>query len=309
MDPPTLEKSQTVNRLRNLVESWPASLRPDGRLITAVDFAELVAPYHISPPSAPGSSREGMLLFFADCVVVLKKARESTMSARGLVAEIDKPSAAIMMAPVTAAAGGHKHTYDLTFSGWHLLGDTRFTMSDDGHSIWMASLRELKDAGAGRDRNQPATIRAFILKGAYEGKARKLTDEITKARVEGRFSEGERETDKWSYRSVNFAAADISLHTAIFEEGIDMLIPGRKEPAPIRIVVDHAKGTKGAPVGHYGIDIVANIGAISGGYKYRLEVDGLNDKVFVDEVVIEHILPTFAKRRTQSHLLLNFSRS
>jgi hypothetical protein len=296
LDPPTTDKSQVLNQLRNLVESWPSSLHPQGRLITAADFAELPAPYHDSLSADINVSREGMFLLFADCLVVLKKSPDCSLSARGLIAEVDKPSAAVMMASATAAAGGKKYEYELSFSGWHLLGDTRFSMSDDGRRVWMTSLHELKDAGTGRDRNMAATVRSFILKGAYEGKALKLTEEVAKAKVEGRFSEAERETDKWSFRSINLAAATISLHTAVFEEGIDTLIEGRKEPAPIRIVVDHEKGTKGAPVGHYGVDIVANVSVLGGGTKYRLEVDGLHDKVFVDEVVIEHVLPTFAKR-------------
>ena len=304
MDPPTDDKLHIVNRLRNLVESWPTTLRPRGRLVTAVDFTELGPPFHLDAPfTSAGFPRSGMLLFFADCVAVLKKSRDGAMSARGLVAEVDKPSAAVMIAPVTAAAGGQKYNYELQFSGWHVLGDTRFTMSADGRCIWMSSLYELKDAGMGRDRNQAATVRYFILKGAYEGKAVKLTDEITKARLEGRFSEAERESGGWSYRSVTLAAAEISLHTAVFEEGIDSLIDGRKEPAPIRIVVDHEKGTKGAPVGHYGVDIVANVKVIGGGIKYRVEVDGLNDKVFVDEIGAEHVLPIFAKRSKTYHLI------
>ena len=296
LDPPTTDKSQVVNQLRNLVESWPSSLHPQGRLVTAADFAELPAPYHDGPSADINVSREGMFLLFADCLVVLKKSPDCSLSARGLIAEVDKPSAAVMMASATAAAGGKKYDYELSFSGWHLLGDTRFSMSDDGRRFWMTSLHELKDAGTGRDRNMAATVRSFVLKGAYEGKALKLTEEVTKAKVEGRFSEAERESDKWSFRSINLAAATISLHTAVFEEGIDTLIEGRKEPAPIRIVVDHEKGTKGAPVGHYGVDIVANVSVLGGGTKYRLEVDGLHDKVFVDEVVIEHVMPTFAKR-------------
>ena len=294
LDPPETDKSQVVNRLRNLVELWPSSLHPQGRLITAVDFVELAAPFHIS---APPHFRDGVFLLFADCLVILRKNGDGSLSARGLTAEIEKPSAATMMASVTAAAGGQKHMYDLTFAGWHVLSDIRLSMSDDGRSIWMTSTNELKDVSTGRERNSPAaTVRAFVLQGGYEGKAIKLTEEITKARIEGRFSEKERETDKWCLRSVKLAAAGVNLHTAVFEEGIDRLVEGRKEPAPIRIVVDHDRGTKGAPVGHYGVEVVANITTMPGGMKYRLEVDGLNDKVFVDEVVAEHVLPTFVKR-------------
>lgn len=293
LDPPATDKSQIVNRLRNLVESWPSSLHPQGRLITAVDFAEISAPFLTST----SASREGVFLLFADCVVVLRKAVQCSLSARGLMAEVDKPSAAIMMASITANAGGQKKTYELIFSGWHVLGDTRFTMSDDGRIVSVVSLHELKDAGTGRDRTSPgATMRSFILQGAYDSKALKFTEEVTKARVEGRFAEAERETDKWSLRSTKLGAAEITLHTAVFEEGIDTLIEGRKEPAPVRVVVDHEKGTKGAPVGHYGVDIVANVNSLPGGLTFRLEVDGLHDRVFVDEVVAEHFLPTFAKR-------------
>jgi hypothetical protein len=296
LDPPATDKSQVVNRLRNLIDSWPSSLHPQGRLITAVDFVELPAPFHVGP-SATGSAREGMFLLFGDCIVLLRKAGECNLSARGLMAEVDKPSAATMMASVTAAAGGQKKIYELTFYGWHVLGDTRFTMSDDGRTLAMVSLHELKDPGTGRERTSPApTIRSFILQSAYEEKALKFTEEITKARVEGRFSETERETGKWGLRSIKLQAADVTLHTAIFQEGIDTLTEGRKEPASIRIVIDHEKGTKGAPVGHYGVDIVANVKLMGGGLKYRLEVSGLNEKVFVDEVVVEHLLPTFTKR-------------
>ncbi|TVY50618.1 Rho guanine nucleotide exchange factor gef2 [Lachnellula cervina] len=297
LDPPATDKSQVVNRLRNIIDSWPTALHPQGRLITAVDVLELPAPFHADPSNVSANAREGMLLLFADCVVLLKKVRECNLSARGVMAEIDKPSAASMMASVTAAAGGEKHIYELTFSGWHFLGDVRFTMSNDGRSIWMTSLRELKDPLTGRERTSPApTIRNFTLNTGYEGKALRLTEEITRARLEGRFPESERETDKWCLRSTKLHAAEISFHTAIFEEGIDKLVEGRKEPAPIRIVIDHEKGTKGAPVGHYGVEIVANVAVLGGGLKYRLEVDGLHDRVFVDEVVTEHFLPTFAKR-------------
>src|SRR3977135_3966475 len=119
LDPPESHTTQTVNRLRNIVESWPASFHPKGRLITAVDFLELPAPFHVTPPAASDVSREGMLLLFADSIVVLKKTRDCNLSARGLVAEVDRPSAAIMMASVTAAAGGQNLIYELSFAGWH----------------------------------------------------------------------------------------------------------------------------------------------------------------------------------------------
>lgn len=294
MDPPKTDKSQVVNRLKNLVESWPKTFHPQGRLITAVDFIELPAPFR---SVASTDSRPGLFLLFTDRAVILRKARESNLSARGLMAEIDRPSASAMMANMTAAAGGQKKTYDFVFSGWHVLSETRFTMSEDGRTVSMLSFHDLKDGGSGVEATlQTPTVRVFLLHGAYDGKALKFTEEIAKTRVEGRFSEAERETDKWSLRTIRLPGAEITLHTAVFEEGIDSLVKGRQDPAPIRIVIDHARGTKGAPLGHYGVDIVANITTLPGGFKYKLEVDGLNGRVFVDELVTEHCLPALVKR-------------
>ncbi|APA13238.1 hypothetical protein sscle_10g080080 [Sclerotinia sclerotiorum 1980 UF-70] len=298
LDPPATDKSQVVNRLRCLVDAWPSTLHPQGRLITAVDTIELPAPYHFctTPGHGAGSPKEGILLLFADCIVLLKKNKDCLQTARGVMAEIDKPSAQTMMASVTAAAGGQKHIFDLSFTGWHVLGDTKFTSSDDNRCIWLTSLHELRDANMGRNRNQAATVRNFVLQGAYEAKASRLGEELIKARLEGRFSEAERESDKWSLRSMK--PAGVCLYTAVFAEGVDNLIQGRREPAPVRLVVDHEKGTKGAPVGHYGVDIVANVTTLAGGEKYRLEIDGLNDRVYVDEVLPEYFMMTFAKRVT-----------
>ncbi|KAF7886072.1 hypothetical protein EAF00_010175 [Botryotinia globosa] len=298
LDPPAADKSQVVNRLRYLVDAWPSTLHPQGRLITAVDTIELPPPYHVevATGSSAGLAKEGILLLFADCIVLLKKNKDCLQTARGVMAEIDKPSAQTMMASVTAAAGGQKHLYDLSFTGWHVLGDTRVTSSDDNRCIWLTSLHELKDANMGRDRNQAATVRNFVLQGAYEAKASRLGEELIKARLEGRFSEAERETDRWSLRSIK--PAGIHIYCAIFAEGVDDLVQGRREPAPVRLVVDHERGTKGAPVGHYGVDIVANVTTLAGGEKYRLEVDGLNDRVYVDEVLPEYLMVTFAKRVT-----------
>jgi RhoGEF domain len=296
LDPPTADKSLVADRLRSLVEMWPSNLIPQGRLISATDFVELTAPYHVSGNSCRSSL--GILLLFTDSVVVLRKSKGCKLTARGIMAEADKPSAATIMAPVAAAAGGQKYVYELSFDKWHGLGEIRFTESSNGQVAWMFSQHLSRPGGLVRGQNQPFVTRhAFFLEGAYDGKASRWTEEVTKAKVEGRFSEAERETEKWCLRNVNLKENDLNLYTAVFEEGIDTLIEGRKEPAPVRIVVDHEKGTKGAPIGHYGIEIVANVKAsaeVSG--KYELEVAGLNNRVFIDAVDTTTFIPVFTKR-------------
>jgi hypothetical protein len=304
LDSPATDQTQIVSRLRNLVGSWPSNLIPEGRLISATDVIELSAPYNTTASFSPFSA--GILLLFADSVILLQKANGCTLSGRGIMAEVDKPSAASMMASVTAAAVGQKQFYELNFDGWYVLGETRFSEASGGRITWMTCPDELKDVPLGKDRTFSATnMRAFLLQGAYEGKASKWVEEITKARIEGRFSEAERESEKWCLRNMvltgNQSGNNLNVFTAVFEEGIDTLIPGRKEPAAIRIVIDHEKGTKGAPVGHYGVEIVANV---TGAEKFlsstcRLEIDGLNDKVFIDAVDSTTFMPVFAKRSKQ----------
>lgn len=295
LDPPASDGPQIVNRLRKLVEYWPITLLPEGRLISAIDVVEL------QPPFLPGpfaeSAKDGVFLLFAECIVLLKKTKDCSLSARGVLAEIDRPSAAAMMASVASTASGQRYEYELQFAGWHSLADTRYTTSSDGKIMWMISSHELRDMGFGQDRNASAvTIRSFILQGSYEGKGPKVTEEITRARIEGRFSETERESDKWCLRTTYAAIPAINLHTAVFEEGLDALIEGRKEPAPIRIVVDYGKGTKGAPVGHYGVEVIANVLVSEDGGKCRLEIEGLSGQVSTDVVAIKDCLSTVAKR-------------
>lgn len=297
LDSPTTDKSQVVNRLRTLVEFWPSSLFPQGRLISAVDFFELSAPYHVTGGFNPSSA--GMLLLFADSLVILQKARGSTLSARGVLAEVDKPSAAAVVTNITSAPAEQKPLYELSFEGSFALSDIRFTESRGGRVAWMTCPHESIDVLSATDRTSSATtMRAFILQGAYDGKVSRWTEEVVKAKIEGRFSEEERETEKWCLRNVKLNDSNLNVFAAVFEEGIDSLIKGRKEPAPIRVVVDRAKGTKGAPVGHYGVEIVSNItGAESlASSTCRLEMDGLNDKVFIDAVDATTFMPVFAKR-------------
>lgn len=295
LDPPSTDKSLLVNRLRTLVDQWPSNLLPQGRLITAVDFVELDAPYHVS--ANPANPNTGIFLLFADTIVVLRKSRGSTLSARGLVAEVDKPSAAQMMASFSAAAGGQRRVYELSLSAWHALSETRFTEGSDGRTIYMTSLHGQKD-GLVRDRQSTAAdVRAYLLLNAYDGKATRWTEEVTMARVEGRFSEEERERASWCLRHTRLSDHNMSIYAAVFEEGVDHLIEGRKEPAAIRVVVDHHKGTKGAPVGHYGVEIVINVksGSRDSG-SHKLEIAGLADSLSSDSVDLSIFMTVFAKR-------------
>ncbi|KAI1394005.1 uncharacterized protein F4822DRAFT_33422 [Hypoxylon trugodes] len=299
MDDPLTDKPHVNTRLRNMVESWPSDLEPHGRLIVAADFCEISAPYQIGTAAEPlQSDQAGIFLLFSDCVVIVRRAYGANTTARDLLREIDKPSPAGLLASMTNAAGG-PGSYELAFAGWHTLADVRFTESSDGRMVWMTSSNEMKGAHAGDFVTSTApTSRCFVLQESYEGKAARWNEDVVKARVEGRFAEKEREDPCWTLRSVKMPDTGLGLFVAVFQEGLDQLIEGRKEPAPIRIVVDQERGTKGAPVGHYGVEICSEVQ--TGTMKKVVVVTlGLHGKKATDEIALEDFLPTLARRVIQ----------
>ncbi|KAI0155029.1 hypothetical protein GGR57DRAFT_103640 [Xylariaceae sp. FL1272] len=296
MDDPMADKPHVSTRLRNMIESWPPDLDPQGRLITAADFIEIAAPYdNINVAETQSDDRGGLFLVFSDSIVLVKKMYGVKMTARDLLREIDKPSPAGLLASMTNAAGG-PGSYELAFAGWHELANIRFTESADGRMTWMTSGKEMNGAYASDFvSNIAVTSRCFMLLESYEGKSAKWTEDIVKARVENRFAEAEREDPCWTLRSVRMPDTGLGLFAAVFQEGIDQILEGRKEPAPIRIVVDHEKGTKGSPVGHYGVEICSDVKA-GDMTKIVMITVGLHGKKTTDEVAMDDFLPTLARR-------------
>ncbi|KAK3986548.1 hypothetical protein QBC44DRAFT_139147 [Cladorrhinum sp. PSN332] len=298
MDEPLPDKPHVSNRLRTMVECWPSDLVPQGRLILAVDFVELAAPYVDGSPDAIVPDRPGILLLFSDLIVILQKKTNSGITGRDFLKEIDKPSPAGLLVSMTNAAGG-QGTWEFAFTGWHNLADVRFTESQDGRLVWMTSTEEMKGANAGEYFTSKAiTSRCFLLREHYEGRAAKWSDDIVKARIEGRFSEKEREDPTWTLRSIKMQDTNFGLHAAVFQEGAHHLVEGRREPAPIRIVLDNEKGTKGAPVGHYGVEITVEVRC---GDMRRISMNtmGLNGKKYSDDIALEDFLPTVSRRIVQ----------
>ncbi|KAF3064073.1 putative rho guanyl nucleotide exchange factor protein [Daldinia childiae] len=301
MDDPLTDKPHINTRLRHMIESWPIDLEPLGRLIVAADFSEIPAPYQSGAATQlVPSDQAGIFLLFSDCVVIVRKVYGANTSARDLLREIDKPSPAGLLVSMTNAAGG-PGSYELAFAGWHSLADVRFTESSDGRMVWLTSLNEMKGANAGEFvTNTATTSRCFVLQELYEGKAAKWSEEVVKARVEGRFSEKEREDPCWTLRSIRMSDTGLGLFAAVFQEGLDQLIEGRKEPAPVRIVIDHEKGTKGAPVGHYGVEICSDVKTGTGSMRKVMVITiGLNGKKATDEIGLDDFLPTLARRVIQ----------
>jgi hypothetical protein len=137
--------------------------------------------------------------------------------------------------------------------------------------------------------------RVFQLQGAFQGKASKWSEEVAKARVEGRFSEAEREDPKWALRHVSCQDIPLSIYAAIFEEGPKSNIQGRRAPAPIRIVLDEMKGARAMRLGEQGVEIVVSIKLLQDG-EYKMDIKGLNHQAFPHFVTTADFMAVLSDR-------------
>ncbi|KAI9686233.1 MAG: hypothetical protein M1822_003889 [Bathelium mastoideum] len=229
-DDPSKSQSKILGRLHRLIPSWPKDFRPNGRLITAMDVVELAPPYHLVN-SRQGS---GIILLFSDYIVLLVKNSVSAMTARGLLAEIDKPDTP------TSTRGDRPCTpQNLEFLQHLEISLAHFTELEGGSTVQLLCP---KTPVANSENCAPTNLvaRAFYLTGGYENKAARWIEEVVRARVEGRYPENEREGPAWEVRSVYDNDRNTGLFTAILEDQQ----PRPKErgrPARIRVMVESLK--------------------------------------------------------------------
>ena len=205
----TTQGTRTIACLRNLIDQWPASLTPSSRLITAVDVHEVGPPY-----SEAISGQPGMLLLFPEFLIVLNKSEESALSARGLIAEVERPAAR-----VNTLANDRRRA--LIFSACFPIADLRTLESVNGRLIWLYVPGDYGPATSASQQQMRAgwaSTRGYVLHSPYDGKAARLTEEVCKARIEGRFPEAIRESDRWSLRTVNPSVDGLGLFAAILED-------------------------------------------------------------------------------------------
>ncbi|MCJ1397720.1 hypothetical protein MMC11_000916 [Xylographa trunciseda] len=232
--------NQTTERLRDIVTAWPPSLAPQGRLVTAVDVTELKAPYRTTTTAKDGQA--SLMLLFPDSFVVLRKASSNSLSARGLLAEVDRPSTkSTTLAP--DISDNPTNPKGLTFGFSFHLQETRFTECNGGRLISMACVRRSDYVDTSRftnNRKYYAITRVFALLGSYEGKAARWNEEVGRARIEQRFPETMRESDKWALRSISPSTEALGVLAAVFEN--DQLMEEgkcRSAHGRIKVLIDH----------------------------------------------------------------------
>ena len=279
---PTAQQIRVFDRLRKMAASWPASFNPQGRLITAIDFVELPPPYHgdLTGPSTV----TGILVLLTDALIILHKSSECTTNARGLLADLDNPK----------FAESYSGSTDLVFHQQLSLHEVFVTEHSYGNMLQLlAPCPPTSQSGRPRSRDQtPLGIRMFYLQGSYEGKAQRVVEELTKARVEGRFPEHEREGSKWEVRSL---LSDLSYFSSFSEETAGERVEGRKPPARVQILVEPNSFSRPIEVGDEGIELTISISALGDGF-FSMDSVGALGYAARDKLTSVEFLPVLTKR-------------
>jgi hypothetical protein len=292
---PTAKQARVFDRLRKMVSSWPSTFNPQGRLITAIDCVELSPPYHgeLSGPATVS----GIMVLFTDFLVLLQKSEDSTINARGLLTDLDKPN----------LPESYDGSAELFFHQHLSLCDVFLTEHSDGNILQLLSpVPPPSQHGRPRSReHQKLGIRMFYLQGTYENRGQRVVEELTKARVEGRFPEAERDSNQWEVRTL---PGDLSYFSSVSEETGGQHMEGRREPAKVQILVEGPNFSQPIQVGDNGIELTVTISILGDGL-FLLDTSGANGYGARDKLTSLEFLPVLTKRLTNYFQMRNSVRN
>lgn len=277
--------AQSLRRLEELVNGWPAKTFPEGRLITAVDFNEITSPYRLE--TQPSGHSAGIMLLFKNCLVLLAKPAESRATARGVLADIDNAASSTSDMSMSLPPSELQVVQVLEFHR------VRCMQSACGRILFIVPISAnstTSEISAGGD------LLALELASTYEGKASRLAEEISKARIEGRFPESEREGGKWTLRSPPTGApSNVGILACVCEDGQSPAL-NQVQASPIRVVFDTTKATGAQMLKSSNLEVIVSISPPTGD-QYRLDIDSVIGSASTDLVTVESFVPTLSRRR------------
>jgi hypothetical protein len=284
----TDERSITVRRLQQIIPSWPSSLHPAGRLITGIDFEDILPPYNENTSEYIPS----ILLLFPDCVVILRRPKSTSLMARGVMAEIDKPGGGGSNFGSGSKREGPGN--DLQFAGWIDISYVKLASSESSRVVWMSLESTLKD---GWDvRTGGSGQRKLRLLNQYEGRAHKVEEEFAKARLERRTASNQKgivgiREAKYEGLTLWSCVWNPSRYTREREKGSIVLyintMPNMNRSFAGKELVNE--------VGRDGVDIAFSLEQTRGN-QMRLECRSWNDYSSTDKIPHDDVFSVFAMR-------------
>lgn len=286
--------AQSIQRLKELVNGWPAKTFPEGRLITAVDFNEITSPYRLDTQLSGQSA--GIMLLYKNCLVLLAKPAESRATARGVLADMDNAASS---ASDTSMSPPQSELQVVQVLEFH---NVRCMQSACGRILFIVP-NSAKPTPS--ETSVGADVLALELATTYEGKASRLIEEISKARIEGRFPESEREGGKWTLRSPpTGAASNVGILACVCEDGQTAAL-NQAQSSPIRVVFDTAKVTCSKTLKSSNIEVIISISPPNGD-QYRLDIDSVVGSGSTDLITVDTFIPTLSRRRKLPSLRVCF---
>ena len=287
--------AQSAKILKAIVADWPSTFSPHGRLVTAVDILELNPPYAINGDGTPG-----IMLLFVDSIVLLQKTKNSSFSARGIIAEIDRP----ITPSNTFLSSSLSLDRELIFSGAYDLSQLKFSESEDGHLIRM-TLFGGTTSNLDTSRHSQGFTKVFLALGPYASKASRFSEEVVKARIESRFPDAMRDSGKWAMRSISPSQGGLGILIALLEKQSGNTVHLAKGQCQIRLYVDVSKGSTSITMQDHGIEIAGSIMTLGSG-SYRLDTEGIDGTCFADNCTPENLWSVLLMRRKLNELTLWF---
>ncbi|KAL8732487.1 MAG: hypothetical protein Q9166_002701 [cf. Caloplaca sp. 2 TL-2023] len=284
------DTARTSSVVRKFIRDWPSWLSPRGRLVAAVDAIELEPPY-----GAISSGSEVLLLLFPDTLIVARKESADALSAIGILAEVDRPTVGSFQNRTESKA--------LLFSAAFDLSKLRISESADHRNVrLMYTLTATSHSQAPQASLNLLGVQLKVLSflGPYDGKAHRFSEDIVKARIEGRFSEPIRESDKWSLRSIGTTPGSLGLFVAVYEDGA-IYRNGGAIPTSARIRVDFREqsDSQGTFPNNSGIETVMRFTQL-GSDAFKIEVHGVEGSRSSETSTIENLGRVMVRKATQA---------
>lgn len=260
-------QSKMADRLKRIVVSWPRNFDPNCRLITAADMIELRAPYSLDSDAVKAD--RFICLLFAGCVVFLKKTSPTSISARGIMSEIEsssKKSSTMQQPP------------DLIYTGHRLLDSFELHETLNGIASMFIPTQAAQE------------FVIYLLEGPYEGRASRWTKDVTKARVESRFPEGVRDNPKWEARDLGSGEFGLGVFASICEH--DQYQQSLKSKSTtIKVLVDPRQESVLEEESNTVVSVVP-----AGQGFYHLSIRTPNERQTRDMVTVAEFMPILLRR-------------
>ena len=287
LDSPEDDLEQSFNRLQGFVTNWPKSLASTGRLIAALDAVQ-IGPGHTTLPSSSYNTHV-IVLLFTDQLLFLGKQSECQLSATGLQLEVNQRS---------RTSTGHSSVPEngkLLFLDSVRLESIQSSQSTCGNTLYLtypefASLHHTVCPA----RN---VLRAFRLLGPYQGKTQRFLEETTKAKIEHRFSETERESGKWVLLAAPSSSNSLNLLAAICEDG--SFSESRRGHPSLVLSLSGSKSS-GPALSEPGSSQILMWASVTTGGRYKIEMQHCCGKS--SDVVSLEDVRTLMLKRLSAHL-------